>query len=352
MNQINTEIYPHRRYNPLTEEWVLVSPHRTNRPWQGQTEKVTSKGQVKHDPICYLCPGNLRNLGQTNPKFDSVYSFVNDFSALVSDIPIFSPETAAGHPLFQSRVERGVCKVVVFRPEHHLTIAQMQDEQVLSVVDYWTEEYRALSKLGYLRHVQIFENKGAVMGCSNPHPHGQIWAQESIPNEVKKKHRSQEKYWKKESQVLLLDYVKEELNRKERVIFENDHFVALVPYWAVWPYEVLVLPKRHLPHLGQFSAEERLAFAKAYRQVAVLYDNLFQFDAPYSAGIHQMPLGNAEDEKFWQFHFIFYPPFLRSARVKKFMVGYEMLAEPQRDLTPEICAKTLRELPVIRFQES
>lgn len=330
--------FPHRRYNPLTDSWVLVSPHRAKRPWQGQVEKLPADERPAHDPACYLCAGNLRANGERNPAYESVFVFDNDFAALLPGAPAIK---GSNGPFFKAKTERGRARVICFSPRHDLTIAEMTTPDIRKVVDAWTDEYRALGALPYVRYVQIFENKGAIMGCSNPHPHGQIWAQESIPGEPMKKQRAQLKYWKKHGRTLLADYLAAELAAGERILFDNGHFVALTPYWAVWPFEAMIVPRRPMPSILDLTEAERDALADAYRELAARYDRLFQTSFPYSAGIHQAPTdGRLHPE--WHWHFVFYPPLLRSATVKKFMVGYEMLADPQRDITPEAAAERLR----------
>jgi UDPglucose--hexose-1-phosphate uridylyltransferase len=330
---------PHRRYNPLTDSWVLVSPHRNKRPWQGQVEKNVEDTRPAYDPDCYLCAGNVRANGSKNPDYTSVFVFDNDFAALLPEKVATSPTDS---PFFKVRPERGTARVVCFSPRHDWTIADMTTPDVRAVVDAWVEEYVTLGKRSYIKYVQIFENKGSVMGCSNPHPHGQIWAQESIPDEPLKKQRAQLRYYKKHNRTLLSDYIATELTAQERVLFSNEHMIALVPFWAVWPFEAMIVPRRAMARITDMADAERTALADAYRQLAVMYDRLFQTSFPYSASIHQAPTdGKAHAE--WHWHFVFYPPLLRSATVKKFMVGYEMLANPQRDITPETAVRMLRE---------
>lgn len=332
--------FPHRRFNPLTESWVLVSPHRSKRPWQGQVEKLAADSRPPHDPNCYLCAGNVRANGEHNPHYSSVFVFDNDFAALLPTAPT-AQKSSGGSPFFRSKIERGMARVICFSPRHDLTIAEMSTIEIRKVVDAWVEEFEKLGVKPFVNYVQIFENKGAIMGCSNPHPHGQIWAQASIPDEPLKKQKAQLKYWKKHGRTILADYLAAELRENERVLFENEHFVALVPFWAVWPFEAMIVPKRAAPRISDLSDAEKTALADAYRQLAVSYDGLFQTSFPYSAGIHQAPTdGKAHPE--WHWHFVFYPPLLRSETVKKFMVGYEMLANPQRDITPEMAARMLR----------
>lgn len=345
----NINEHPHRRWNPLTESWVLVSPHRSKRPWQGQVEKLAEEVRPKYDPNCYLCAGNARMNGEINPNYKNVYAFHNDFAALLPDFfnvkqdkPALLEETQERKSdLFKIRPERGMCRVICFSPRHDLTIPEMPVADIRKVVDLWCHEYETLGKIPYINHVQIFENKGAIMGCSNPHPHGQIWAQSNIPEEPAKKAKAQLAYFKKHGKTLLSDYLQAELHKKERILFENEHFIGLIPFWAIWPFEALIVPKRAISRITDMSEDEKTAFADAYKQLTVAYDNVFNVSFPYSAGIHQAPTdGKAHPE--WHFHKTFYPPLLRSATVKKFMVGYEMLANPQRDITPEKAAEILR----------
>ena len=331
---------PHRRYNILTGEWILVSPHRTKRPWQGKTEKDHSTKKETYDPSCYLCPGNTRASGETNPDYKEPYSFVNDFSALLPD----TPEMEVNEGLLKAESEQGICKVVCFSPDHSLTLPLMETEDITKVVQIWQKEYKELGSRDNINYVQIFENKGAIMGCSNPHPHGQIWSQSSIPTEIVKKTEHFKKHWKKNERSLLQDYLEQELQEKERILLENEHFVALVPYWAVWPYEAMIIPRKHYQHIGQLDLKEQKAFASIIKKLTIKFDNLFGTSFPYSSGIHQVPTDGKEYPE-WHLHMSFYPPLLRSATVKKFMVGYEMFAGPQRDITAEQAAQTLRELP-------
>ncbi|WP_299898046.1 UDP-glucose--hexose-1-phosphate uridylyltransferase [uncultured Aquimarina sp.] len=335
---------PHRRYNILTGEWVLVSPHRTKRPWQGKEEKQSIVQRPSYDPNCYLCPGNTRASGASNPQYEGPYSFVNDFSALLSE----TPKEVFSEGLLKGVSERGVCKVVCFSPDHSLTLPIMKVEEIQNVVKLWKREYEELSEVSYINHIQIFENKGDVMGCSNPHPHGQIWAQESIPLEVSKKTAQMKKYWLDTNQSLLQAYLKQELETRERIILENDHFVSLVPYWAIWPYETMILPKEQKRSIKELNEKEIASFAQIIKDLTIRYDNLFNCSFPYSAGIHQAPTDGDPHEE-WHFHMSFYPPLLRSATVKKFMVGYEMFADPQRDITAEQAAETLKSLSTVHY---
>lgn len=338
--------YTHRRFNALTGDWILVAPHRTKRPWQGQEEDSARKGTVTYDPNCYLCPGNTRANGEKNPQYESTYTFVNDFSALIENIPEFEADSSG---LLYAKSERGICKVVCFSPRHDLTLAEMELPSIGRVIRMWKEEYTNLGSLPYINHVQIFENRGEIMGASNPHPHGQIWAQESIPIEVAKEQEQQSKYLLKNHNPLLSDYLQVELGKKERIVHENDGFVVLVPFWAIWPYETMILPRRKISSLSQFTPDDEKFLADALKVITVKYDNLFKISFPYSAGIHQAPTDGKEHPE-WIFHMHFYPPLLRSATIKKFMVGYEMLGNPQRDITAETSAGILRELPVVHYK--
>ena len=336
--------HPHRRYNPLTDQWVLVSPHRAKRPWQGQQEKVQEEQKPSHDPNCYLCPRNKRITGEPNPDYRKPYVFKNDFSALLVDSP--APE-ASQDPLFQSSVARGESRVICFSPDHSKTFPLLTESEIEEVIDVWQAQ---LNELGQqYQWVQIFENKGAAMGCSNPHPHGQIWANSFLPNEVAREDENQRKYYEKHGSVLLVDYAKRELEQKERVVVETAHWVAVVPYWAVWPFETLLLPKAHVKRLTELSAEQRQDLAVILKKLTTKYDNLFETSFPYSMGFHAAPF-NDENNEHWQLHAHFYPPLLRSATVRKFMVGYEMLGESQRDLTAEQAAARLRELSDVHYK--
>ena len=340
--------HPHRRYNPLLDEWVLVSPYRAKRPWQGQQEATHDHVLPKFDPACYLCPGNERANGEVNPKYDSCYVFDNDFPALL-DVELQA--NGDDDKLFRQEPERGINRVVCFSPRHDLTIPEMTDATVTEIVRTWQEQFTELGALPHINHVQIFENKGAVMGCSNPHPHGQIWSQSSLPTQVARTQKNLLEYHAKFRRSLLADYLAEELIRKERIILEHEHFVALVPFWAVWPFEVMILSRRHFTAITDMDDAETRDFAAILRRMTIRYDNLFNTSFPYSAGIHQRPTdGDSHPE--WHFHMHFYPPLLRSATVRKFMVGYEMLGEAQRDITPERSAEILRGLPDTHYKES
>ncbi len=331
--------HPHRRYNQLTGDWILVSPHRTARPWRGQVEKPALLGRPKYDPGCYLCPGNQRAGGVQNPKYTSTFVFSNDFAALLPDVPA----AHSSHELLRAEAEAGTCRVICFSPRHDLTLPEMALEDIQAVIGVWAEQTAELGK--QYRWVQVFENKGEIMGCSNPHPHGQIWAGTALPNEAAKEECRQREHYAKRQAVLLLDYVGLEIERAERVVLANDDWVALVPYWALWPFEVLLLPRRRqILRLTDVDPQERAKLADILKRLLIRFDNLFETSFPYSMGWHGAPT-DAGDYPHWQLHAHFYPPLLRSATVRKFMVGYEMLGEPQRDLTAEQAARRLRELP-------
>lgn len=338
--QFNFEEHSHRRFNPFTGSYVQVSPHRSKRPWLGQQEKVMSAIGISYDPECFLCPGNKRVGGELNPDYSDTYVFTNDFGALTQNIP--NGEFVEGE-FFKAKSEKGICKVICFSPDHSKTIPELELTQVVEVVKTWKKEYEMLGSEPFINYVQIFENKGEVMGCSNPHPHGQIWAQQSIPDEPFKKQLNFRKYYKRKKSTMVLDYVQEELKKKDRIIDENESFVILVPFWAVWPFEAMIAPKTHIESLAVMNNRQIEDLAEAYRNLTQRYDRLFDISFPYSAGLHQAPTdGLAHPE--WDLHMVFYPPLLRSATVKKFMVGYEMLANPQRDLTAEQAALRLRNI--------
>ena len=335
---LNLQADVHRRYNPLSGEWVLVSPHRTARPWQGQTETVGAATSVQYDPDCYLCPGNVRANGEKNPQYDSTFAFDNDFAALLSE---------GGHGeididgLLQARAESGLCRVLCYSPRHDLSLGQLSVAGIGQVIDTWTSEYRSLGARPRVNAVTIFENRGAMMGASNPHPHGQIWANETTPEAVLRESAAQEQYIRKHNSCLLCDYAALESGRGERLVCANQHFMAVVPFWATWPFETMVLPRMHVGDLDGLSAAARDSFARILKDLVSRYDALFETSFPYSMGLHQRPTDGLVHSQ-WHLHGHFYPPLLRSASVRKFMVGYEMLAGPQRDITPEIAAERLR----------
>jgi len=336
---MNLQEFSHKRFNILTKEWVLVSPHRSKRPWQGQQETVLREVRPSHDPNCYLCAGNSRANGEVNPNYEQVFIFDNDFAALQKESPL--DEVTNG--LLKAQFEKGICRVICFSPDHSKSLAEMSANEIVPVVKVWKEEYENLGGHDFINYVQIFENKGSVMGCSNPHPHGQIWSQSTLPNEVEKKDTSQKEYYITNKSSLLSDYLQQELFLGERIIFENKSFAILVPYWAIWPYETMIIPKKHKESIGKLNEEEEYHFAEAISKITAAYDKVFDCSFPYSAGIHQAPT-NGKDNSHWHFHMSFFPPLLRSATVKKFMVGYEMFGSPQRDNTAEQAAKRLKDL--------
>lgn len=340
--------HPHRRYNPLSGRWVLVSPHRMKRPWQGQVERPAADDKPIYDPQCYLCPGNERAGGVKNPVYDSTFVFTNDFAALLPETPPVGSDS--NDSLFHIEKVQGTCRVLCFSPRHDLTLAEMTTAEIRVVVDLWATQIEELGPT--YKWVQLFENRGSQMGASNPHPHGQVWALDTIPNEPADEDANQRAYLAKHGTPLLLDYVKQEMTKKERVVAENEHWAAVVPYWAIWPFETLVLPKRHVLRLPDLSEAEREALAAVLKEMLVKFDNLFETSFPYSMGWHGAPTGSAvnEDQTHWQLHAHFYPPLLRSATVRKFLVGFEMLGEAQRDLTAEQAAARLRELPDVHYK--
>ncbi len=340
--------HTHKRYNILSGEWLLVSPHRTKRPWQGKVDKPQRDIKKRYDPECYLCPGNKRAGGLINPDYTDTFSFINDYSALIPDIP--AGEYNKGN-LLMAKTERGICKVICFSPRHDLTLARMSNREITGIIDLWIDEYEEFRKLDGIRYVQIFENRGAIMGCSNPHPHGQIWANEDIPDLPYRESASQQDYLRKYGRCLLCDYLELEKKEKERIVFENESFTVLVPFWAVWPFEVMILPNEHLSSISGLNARQKDHLSDAMRRTGIRYDNLFSTDFPYSMGIHQMPADGKQHQE-WHFHLHYFPPLLRSASVRKFMVGYELLAMAQRDLTAERCASMLRELSDLHYRDS
>ncbi|KAB2888196.1 MAG: UDP-glucose--hexose-1-phosphate uridylyltransferase [Desulfobulbaceae bacterium] len=339
---------PHRRFNLLTGEWVLVSPQRTRRPWQGQTEATEAPPVAAYDPTCYLCPGNERAAGARNPEYSQPFVFTNDFPALLPDLPRLPDRPG---PLLQAQAEPGVCRVVCYSPRHDLSFGQMPPQQAVAVIDTWRREYVELGALPWINAVQIFENRGTAMGCSNPHPHGQIWANATVPTIPAREGERQEDFFRERGKCLLCASLAEELADPVRVVMANNHFVVLVPFWAVWPFETLLLPRRHDSRITGLGPEEKEALAEIMIRLNVCYDNLFATVFPYSMGIHQQPTDGCEHPE-WHWHVHYYPPLLRSAAVRKHMVGYEMMAMPQRDLTAERCAERLRAVPVDRhFRE-
>ncbi|HEV3484800.1 MAG TPA: UDP-glucose--hexose-1-phosphate uridylyltransferase [Vicinamibacterales bacterium] len=339
---------PHRRFDPLRRQWVLVSPHRTARPWQGQVERPPVVAAVAFDPACYLCPGNPRAGGARNPEYTSTFAFDNDFAALLPSTP---PTEERAGDLLVARAERGVCRVVCFAPRHDLTLALMELAAIRAVVDTWVDEYLTLTRDRGLAYALVFENRGEMMGASNPHPHSQIWATETVPNEPARERVSLAEYKARHGSCLLCDYVALERARGERIVCENEAFVALVPFWAVWPFETIVVSRRHVGDISALDGSGRDALADILRRVTTRYDNVFEAPFPYSMGFHQEAPGTAAYEDA-HLHAHFYPPLLRSATIRKFMVGFELLGSPQRDVTPETAAERLRGLPETHYTRS
>lgn len=333
---------PHRRLNPLTNEWVLVSPHRATRPWQGEVARLQTNPEPAYDPSCYLCPGNARVGGIRNPQYTSTFVFENDFAALKPDVGRERIDVD-GAGLVVAEAESGICRVICFSPRHDLTLATMSVDEIEPVIHTWVGQFRELGGLEKINHVQIFENRGAMMGASNPHPHCQIWATASIPEAPSKELAAQANYLQKNEHCLLCDYMRLESKQNLRIVTENDAFVALVPFWAVWPFEMLICSRRHLKDMTELTTMEMRSLSDILQQVTSTYDKVFGVPFPYSMGFHQAPTDGAPHAE-WHFHAHFYPPLLRSATIRKFMVGFEMLGTPQRDITPEIAADRLREL--------
>ena len=336
-----TDQKPHRRYNPLTGEWVLISPHRTQRPWQGQIEKTSTDTRPAYDPNCYLCPNNLRAGGHKNPDYQQTFIFTNDFAALVPHEEALSSPIIEEMDLLKVQSISGTCRVICFSPRHDLTMASMPPVDIRRVIDLWADQIDELEKM--YTWVQVFENKGSAMGCSNPHPHGQIWASNALPNEPFKEDRCQRQYFDKHKRPLLLDYVELEVKKQERIVVENEDWLVVVPFWAIWPFETLLLPRFPVTRLPLLTDQQRNSLAAILKTLLQKYDRLFDTSFPYSMGWHAKP-ANHESGEHWQLHAHFYPPLLRSATIKKFMVGYEMMAEPQRDITAESAAQWLRDI--------
>jgi UDPglucose--hexose-1-phosphate uridylyltransferase len=348
MTTFDLSTHPHRRLNILTGEWILVSPHRTERPWRGKVEQQGDDHRESYDPSCYLCPGNERANGEKNPAYASTFVFTNDFSALIPNVPEGKQSL---QDLLVAKSEPGICRVVCFSPRHDLTLAEMELADIRTVVDVWAREYDELGARPEINHIQIFENKGELMGCSNPHPHGQIWAQRSIPTDPAKEIARMEEHQRIHGSCLLCEYLALEMKEEERIVLQNDDLGVIVPFWAVWPFETIILPRRHVASIGQFTDPERDSFAEVIKRLTTRYDNLFKTSFPYSAGLHQSPTDGRTHLEYHT-HMHFYPPLLRSASVKKFMVGYEMLANPQRDITPESSSERLRQLPDIHYSST
>ena len=347
MDMFDLNEHPHRRYNPLTRESILVSSHHVERPWRGQVEEQPKKERSPYDPECYLCPGNERAGGVRNPPYTNTFVFDNDFAALLPSTP---DGRISKNGLLIVQSERGICQVICFSPRHDLTLAEMGRADICGVVDAWIEQYLELGALPFIRYVQIFENKGEMMGCSNLHPHGQIWANQTIPDEPAKECASLADYWKARGSCLLCDYLALEEDSQERIVCQNAHFVALLPFWAIWPFETMLICRRHIASLDGLDDAERDSLADILKRLTTRYDNLFEASFPYSMGFHQQPTDDHEHPGR-HLHVHFYPPLLRSATVRKFMVGYEMLASPQRDLTPEASANSLRALSEVHYKQ-
>ena len=336
--------HSHRRHNPLTGQWVLVSPHRAKRPWQGQQETADTTERAAYDPSCYLCAGNKRVTGEVNPAYTSTFVFTNDFAALMQEAPPAPPNT---DPLFEVMDALGTSRVICFSPDHSKTLPELSPAAIGEIVDTWCVQTTELG--ARYPWVQVFENKGAMMGCSNPHPHGQIWATSFLPNEPAAEDRCQRDYFATHQRALLLDVAEREVAAQERVVVQTEHWLAVVPFWATWPFETLLLPRFAVQRLPQLSGVQRADLAMALKKLTSRYDNLFQCSFPYSMGWHGAPF-DASDAAPWQLHAHFHPPLLRSATVRKFMVGFEMLAESQRDLTPEQAAEKLRAVSDVHYR--
>lgn len=337
--------HPHRRFNPLTGDWLLVSPHRGKRPWKGQMEEIPPDVRPPYDPKCYLCPGNKRAEGDVNPAYSSTFVFTNDFPALLPD----TPEAVSDDDLIRYQSVRGTARVICFSPQHNLTLPQFTTPDLVNVIKIWADQVNELKR--QYRWIQVFENRGEMMGASSPHPHGQLWAGDALPNEAVKEDQQQFAYFKRHGRILLLDYLEKEKQAEQRIIVETEHWLVVIPFWAIWPYETLLLPKRHVLHLPDLNVDEQIDLAVILKKLLTRYDNLFETPFPYSMGWHGQPFDN-QDRSHWQLHAHFYPPLLRSATIRKFMVGYEMLSEAQRDITPEKAAETLRALSEVYYRQA
>ncbi|CAB4393867.1 galactose-1-phosphate uridylyltransferase [Rhizophagus irregularis] len=360
MKKFNFEENSHRRFNPLTNSWVLCSPHRTKRPWEGHKEVIDDESLAEYDPECYLCPGNTRAQGDKNPQYENTFIFNNDFAAVKNDQPEYLEQSKDKiSSLLRVEGVRGECKVMCFSPKHNITVAEMSEDAILCVIQSWTKIYREMSTKSYINYIQIFENKGSIMGCSNPHPHCQVWCTETIPEEPTKELISMNNYYKNNNSCLLCDYTQLEtikLKYKPRIVCENNSFVCLTPFWAVWPYETMIISKSHIISLLDLENDDdgnilQKDLANIIHRITCKYDNVFECSFPYSMGIHQAPVDNKDHTNDSHLHLHFYPPLLRSPTIKKFLVGYELLAEPQRDLTPEQAADRLRNCSEIHYKQ-
>ena len=347
MSPLNLQDDPHHRFNPLKGEWIQVSPHRTDRPWQGSEESRPREEKKKYDPDCYLCPGNARAEGRRNPDYKGTHVFTNDFSALNLSTPEVMLEK---EDLLKAKGERGICRVICFSPRHDLTLPELEKTQLQQVVERWIEEFNELGSREEINYVLVFENKGEIMGCSNPHPHGQIYAYGSVPREPAREAIQFRKYYSEHGRTLLQDYLKLELKLDERIVLQDEAFVALVPFWAYWPFETMIMSRRPFARFSDMRNDEIVSLTSILHRLTAVYDNLFEISFPYSAGFHPAPTdGKGHPE--WHFHMHFYPPLLRSPVIKKFRVGSEMLGIPQRDFTPEYAAEKLRRLPEVHYKK-
>ena len=342
MDYVDFSQVPHRRFNLLTGEWVLVSPHRSKRPWEGQQEPPENDVTPSYSSKCYLCPTNTRTSGKKNPDYSGTFVFDNDFGALLPADNHFLSKTS--DDLLRIEPEHGICRVLCYSPRHDLSMARMQDAMIVKIIEAWIKEYHDLGSRPEINHVQIFENRGQVMGCSNPHPHGQIWANTTIPTIPAKETTNQKNYLGDKKKCLLCDYLQKEIEEQTRILFINDSFAVLIPFWATWPYETIIIPRFHAPSIVNMEHAQKTDLARIMIELGICYDNLFSTSFPYSMGIHQQPT-DAQDHPEWHWHIHYYPPLLRSKSVKKHMVGYEMMAMPQRDITPEKAAQLLKKVP-------